>query len=175
MQMAVPKYIFFTEGTGVHEDKLVSFEMALRDAGIQMLNLVYVSSIFPPGCKILPREKGISMLKPGEITFCVMAREQTCKEDECISAAVGLAVPHKTDHYGYLAEHHESGTKNFSGGEYAEKLAVTMLSTSLGMKTVPDSIWQKENNIETLHVCKKATGDKEGRWTTVISVAVFIP
>ena len=41
-----PKKIFFTKGVGVHKDKLSSFEVALRSAGIEKCNLVYVSSIF---------------------------------------------------------------------------------------------------------------------------------
>ena len=33
----VAKEIFLTKGIGVHEDKLTSFEYALRDAGICLL------------------------------------------------------------------------------------------------------------------------------------------
>jgi len=46
--MAVPSMVFFTKGVGVHRDRLASFELALRKAGIEKFNLVYVSSIFPP-------------------------------------------------------------------------------------------------------------------------------
>ena len=54
----VPKQIFFTKGVGFHRNKLQSFESALRDAGIEICNLVTVSSIFPPECQIIPRAKG---------------------------------------------------------------------------------------------------------------------
>ena len=47
----IPSRMFFTTGTGVHREKLTSFEMALRKAGIAYHNLVRVSSIFPPGCE----------------------------------------------------------------------------------------------------------------------------
>jgi len=47
----VPKQLFLTKGMGKHKEKLTSFEMALRAAGIAQYNLVKVSSIFPPGCK----------------------------------------------------------------------------------------------------------------------------
>jgi arginine decarboxylase len=30
----VPQKVFLTKGVGVHKDKLASFELALRDAGI---------------------------------------------------------------------------------------------------------------------------------------------
>jgi len=33
--MLLPKKVFFTKGVGRHEDALVSFELALRDAGIE--------------------------------------------------------------------------------------------------------------------------------------------
>jgi pyruvoyl-dependent arginine decarboxylase (PvlArgDC) len=54
-EMFVPKAIFFTNGVGVHKDRLSSFELSLRDAGIEKANLVTVSSIFPPRCKAAPR------------------------------------------------------------------------------------------------------------------------
>ena len=53
--MYVPTKIFFTKGVGRHRDYLSSFEAALRSAGIEICNLVTVSSIYPPGCKIIPR------------------------------------------------------------------------------------------------------------------------
>jgi hypothetical protein len=46
----VPTRLFFTKGVGKHKERLTSFEMALRDAGIAAQNLVRVSSIFPPNC-----------------------------------------------------------------------------------------------------------------------------
>ena len=38
----VPKKIFLTKGVGKHREKLSSFEMALRSAGIAQFNLVRV-------------------------------------------------------------------------------------------------------------------------------------
>ena len=61
----VPKEMFFTKGVGKHREKLTSFELALRSAGIAACNLVRVSSIFPPGCRIMSRSEGIKRLKPG--------------------------------------------------------------------------------------------------------------
>ena len=59
--------LFLTKGIGTHKEKLASFEMALRKAGIAQFNLVQVSSIIPPGCKIISRAEGIRRLKPGQI------------------------------------------------------------------------------------------------------------
>ena len=55
----VAKKIFFTKGVGKSKDQLTSFELALRDAGIAPLNLVTVSSILPPGVKIIPKSEGV--------------------------------------------------------------------------------------------------------------------
>ena len=61
----VSKMIFFTKGKGFHKDYLTSFELALRYAAISDLNLVSVSSIMPPKCKIVTREEGRKHLLPG--------------------------------------------------------------------------------------------------------------
>ena len=61
----IPKYFFLAKGVGKHKEYLRSFELALRSAGIQKFNIVNVSSIIPPGCKLVSRERGFEMLKPG--------------------------------------------------------------------------------------------------------------
>jgi len=53
----VPKYFFLTKGVGKHKERLQSFELALRNAGIQRCNIVNVSSIIPPGCKQILQRK----------------------------------------------------------------------------------------------------------------------
>ena len=60
----VAKKIFLTKGVGIHKDKLSSFELALRDAGIEKFNLVTVSSILPPNCEVIPKAKGLTLLEP---------------------------------------------------------------------------------------------------------------
>ena len=73
----VPTNVFLTKGVGVHPEKLASFEMALRDAQVARFNLVRVSSIFPPGAKIISRRKGLAMLQPGEIVHAVISENAT--------------------------------------------------------------------------------------------------
>ena len=69
----VPKKVFLTKGVGRHREKLGSFEMALRSAGIEKYNLVQVSSILPPHCDIITRKRGLEHLNPGQIVFSVLA------------------------------------------------------------------------------------------------------
>lgn len=178
----IPKKIFFTKGVGRHKEYLASFEMALRDAGIAEYNLVTVSSIFPPNCKRISREDGKKNLQPGQIVFCVMARNATNEPNRLISASIGLAQPADAQQYGYLSEHHPFGETEQKSGEYAEDLAATMLATTLGLEFNPDAAWDEREQvykssgkiIKTTNITQSAEGHKDGLWTTVIASAVFL-
>lgn len=179
----IPSKVFFVKGAGVHKDRLASFEAALRNAGIEKFNLVNVSSIFPPKCEIVCREEGLNHLHPGEVVFCVMARNETNEPNRLISAAIGLAVPKNKEAYGYLSEHHAFGEKGEKSGEYAEDLAATMLATTLGVPFDVDKAWDERKQqykasghiFKTTHICQSAEGNKNGLWTSVICAAVFVP
>jgi arginine decarboxylase len=178
----VPTKIFLTKGVGVHKDKLASFELALRDAGIEKCNLVFVSSILPPSCKIIQRDEGLKFLKAGQLTFCVFARNETNEANRLISAAIGVAVPKENDQYGYLSEHHAFGQKAELAGEYAEDLAATMLATTLGIEFDPEKAWEEREQVykasgrifKTTNICQSAEGNKDGLWTTVIATAILL-
>ena len=181
--MHVPSKIFFTKGVGKHREKLTSFEMALRDAGIAAVNLVRVSSIFPPHCKVIPRSRGLELLPAGAIVHVVMAEEATNEPNRLIAASVGIAQPKEPSQYGYLSEHHSFGETSKKAGEYAEDLAATMLATTLGVDFDPDKsydekreVWRISGQIvRTKAVTQTAVGDKDGRWTTVVSAGVLLP
>src|SRR5689334_4987687 len=130
MQDFVPKRFFLTRGVGVHRDRLVSFELALRDARIPHLNLVTVSSILPPGCEQLGIEDGLAHLPPGQIAFCILARADTDRQGLPIAAAVSLARHSDPSHYGYIAEHHGCGQSQEEAARYAEHMARIMLVTA---------------------------------------------
>lgn len=178
----VPNKMFFTKGVGVHKDRLASFELALRNAGIEKCNLVYVSSILPPNCKIISKEDGLKLMGPGQITFVVMARSETNEPNRLISSAIGVAVPKDVNNYGYLSEHHGFGEKGEISGEYAEDLAATMLATTLGVEFDSTKAWEEREQIykasghifKTTHVCQSSEGNKDGQWTTVIAAAVLL-
>ena len=178
----VPKKIFFTKGVGVHKEKLASFELALRDAGIAHCNLILVSSIFPPGCKKISKEEGVKLLNPGEIVFCVYDREATNEPNRLIAASVGVAVPADPEQHGYLSEHHAYGETEEKAGEYAEDLAASMLATTLGIEFNPDTAWDEREQlfkmsgkiVRTSNLTQSAIGNKDGLWTTVFAAAVFI-
>ena len=97
----IPTRVFFTKGRGTHKDYLTSFELALRDADIADLNLVSVSSILPPHCKIISRQEGRKYLQPGQVVFTIMARSATNEPNRLIAASIGLARPADGSQHGY--------------------------------------------------------------------------
>jgi arginine decarboxylase len=179
----IPRYFFLTNGVGRHREQLQSFELALRDAGIQHCNIVSVSSIVPPGCKLIPKEQGLKLIKPGEITFVVLARNSTNEPHRLIAASIGVAIPSGKEDYGYLSEHHSFGQTDDKAGDYSEDLAATMLATTMGLQFDPEIAWHEKEQlfktsgmmIKTANVTQSATGDKNGLWTTAIAAAVFVP
>lgn len=156
--------------------------MALRSAGIEKCNLVTVSSIFPPGCKIIPRSQGIQLLNPGQVVFCVMHEQRAKEPNRLMAASVGLALPADNSQYGYLSEHRSFGETEEKAGEYAEDLAASMLATTLGIEFNPNTAWDEREQlykasgkiIKTTNITQSAIGHKEGLWTTVLAAAVFI-
>jgi arginine decarboxylase len=178
-----PTKIFFTKGVGRHKDYLQSFELALRDAGIEKCNIVNVSSIYPPGCKRIPKDDGIRQLSSGQITFCVLARNATNEPNRLIAASIGVAQPSDDSVYGYLSEHHPFGETDERAGEYAEDLAASMLATTLGVQFDPNTNWDEREKIfkmsgkivRTFNVTQSAEGDKNGLWTSVVAAAVLLP
>lgn len=179
----IPKYMFLTKGVGSHKERLASFELALRSAGIHRCNIVNVSSIIPPECKLISKEQGLKMLQPGEITFAVLSKNSVKEPQRLIAASVGVAIPSNKDSYGYLSEHHSFGQSAEAAGDYAEDLAATMLATTMGIPFDSDKAWDEKKQIfktsgmiiKTSNVTQSAKGEKSGQWTTVVAAAVFIP
>jgi arginine decarboxylase len=181
MEELVPNKVFLTKGVGRHKYRLKSFEMALRKAGVAQQNLVQVSSILPPKCKVISRESGLKLLTPGAINFCVLARVDTDEYDRLIAASVGLAIPKDRNNWGYLSEVHEYGMNQKQAADMAEDLAAGMLGTTLGMELDPDQAWSEKEQvykstgliIRTSNITQTATG-QQGIWTTAVAMAMLL-
>ena len=179
--LLLPKMIFFTKGVGTHKEELHSFELALRDAGIEKCNLVQVSSILPPKCKVISRARGLKFLQPGAITYCVMSRCCSNEPRRLMAASVGCAVPTDKKAYGYISEHHSFGQTERQAGDYAEDLAAAMLASTLGIDFNIDESWDEKKEIfkisgkivGTRNITQSSIVKNQG-YTTVIAVAVFI-
>ena len=182
MNTNIPEKIFLTKGVGTHKERLASFELALREAGIASCNLVYVSSIVPPNCTILPKNEGVELLKPGQILFCVMSRIDTNEPNRLMAAAIGMALPYDKTVYGYLSEHKSYGQTQEKAGDYAEDLAASMLASTLGVPFDVDNAWDIKQEIwnisgkkvTTRNICQSAEGNKDGLWTTAIVAAIML-
>ncbi len=168
-----PKSVFLTHGVGVHRHALTAFEYALRDADIEQQNLVSVSSILPPQCELISRAAGVATLRPGEITFCVMARSETNEAGRRISAGIGLARPKDPAHYGYISEHHAFGMSDAEMRDYVEDLAATEFN--------PDAAWDERKRVyemsdllvDSLSITAFAEGASNRDWTCAVAAAVF--
>jgi arginine decarboxylase len=175
-----PSSMFLTRGVGRHREQLASFELALRAAGIEAFNLVTVSSIFPPRCKLVSKQRGLAMLSPGEIVFSVLSKCDTNEAHRLVGSSIGVAIPADRDRYGYLSEHHSHGWNERRAGDYAEDLAAQMLGSILGLDIDLDRAWDERKEqwkiaghiVRTSNVTQTAMG-KEDLWTTVVSAAVF--
>jgi arginine decarboxylase len=178
----VPKKLCFTKGVGRHKEKLESFEFALRDAGIEKFNLVRVSSILPPDCKIVSRERGLKELSTGQIVHCILSQNSSNEPRRLLAASIGCAIPADRNNYGYLSEHHSFGETEEKSGAYAEDLAASMLASTLGITLDLDKSWDERKEVwkvsgkivRTRNTTQSAIVPKDGKWTTVLAAAVFI-
>ena len=181
-KVLVPKKVFFTKGVGTHKAELRSFELALRDAGVEKCNLVSVSSILPPSCQVISKNEGIKHLYPGMVTFTVLARCASNEAHRLVASSIGCAVPADPDAYGYLSEHHVYGQNEKTAGDYAEDLAAAMLASTLGLEFDEEKSWDENRAIYQLsdkivratNVTQTAVIGSEGNFTTVVAAAVFL-
>ena len=181
MRNLVPTKVFLTKGLGRHKYELKSFEEALRNAGVAQQNLVQVSSILPPKCKMISRDNGLKRLIPGEICYCVMARSETNEHGRLVASSIGVAVPRDRNQWGYLSEVHGYGMDQQAAADMAEDLAAAMLGTTLGLEVDPNKAWSEKEQvyrssgliIRTSNITQTARGQKE-LWTTTVALAVFL-
>ena len=180
-QLLVPKKMFFTKGVGSHKHELRSFELALRDAGIEKCNIVHVSSIFPPHCELISRNEGMKYIYPGMIAFAVTARQASNENHRLIAASIGCAIPADRNMHGYLSEYQAFGQPEKEAGDMAEDLAAAMLASTLGIEFDESKSWDEKEEIfrisdkivKTTNVTQSAVVDK-GSYTTVVAAGIFI-
>jgi arginine decarboxylase len=178
----VPTRMFLTKGVGVHKHELRSFELALRDAGVEKCNLVHVSSILPPRCRLISRKQGEALLQPGQITFAVTARLSTNEPHRLVAASIGVAAPAEEDAYGYLSEWHAFGQNDTQAGDFAEELAAEMLATTQGVEFKEDASWDEKEAVfrisgkivRTSNITQTAIGNPQGLYTTVVAAGIMI-
>lgn len=199
------KHCFLTTGVGNHPEKLISFELALRNAGrgpqgIAPYNWIFVNSILPPKCQLISKEEGLVLLNErhevGDPAYMVLSKTQTCNPQEVVYASIGASrysLTHMTNlgHMGYLAEYGYIDRNHMIGVEDHVRDMVTsyarfMLHTLIGEAEIN---WSErgmdferiEHTIPTViesavaSNTPKNTGGVFTEWATAIACAVFIP
>ena len=149
-------------GVGRSPKQLISFEMALREAGISGYNLVAVSSILPADAEISTDKSLLKSIPDGSVVFYVVSRISSDENNRMLSSAVGVAISPNPEQHGYLSEHHGYGMTKEDCGIEAEEIAMEMLST----------IREETGAMVTRHISEQAVV-KNGEWTTVVSAAVL--
>jgi arginine decarboxylase len=179
----IPTKFFLTKGVGVHEKSLRAFENALRAAGINQCNLVKVSSIIAPGCKLVSREEGMKQIKPGQVTFAVMATSETNEPGQCVVAGIGMAQPKDETLYGYLTEVEEAiGRTDQDVEQDVVEMALENLVSEWNPKFEGENAYRKGQknyhlegrDIRVESIVQSAEGAEKNQYTCVIVAAVFV-
>ena len=184
MHMAiVASKFFFTKGTGVHEKEMRAFEEALRDAGVHTCNFIKTSSVIPPGCKLISKEEGVKLLKPGQITFAIIAESITNEPGQIITAGIGMAQPKDKTQHGFLTE--VEGVIGRTAEDVEQdviEMSIENLITQWNKKFDGEKVFRKGKknykiegqDILVDSIVQTAQGAEKNQFTVVVTLAVFI-
>jgi len=96
--------IQISKGIGTGPTELSAFDQALVKAGVANFNLIYLSSVLPPECKVVPAEHAnTSFGSWGDRLYVVMAQQRTSVRNQEAWAGIGW-IQDKTGQ-GLLVEH----------------------------------------------------------------------
>lgn len=94
-----PKAVSLVAGHGEGTTEINAFDRALQDAGVANVNFLRVTSILPPGARIIE----LPPFPAGILIPAVYARIVGTRGGERISAAIGVGV--SREGYGVIMEH----------------------------------------------------------------------
>jgi arginine decarboxylase len=102
-----PKAVSLVAGHGESTTELNAFDRALQDAGVADINFLRVTSIMPPGARVIDLPK----YPAGLLLPAVYARIASSRAGDRIAAAIGVGVCR--ERYGVIMEHtaRASGTE----------------------------------------------------------------
>lgn len=97
--------INMASGTGVGPTELSAFDHALVNAGVANFNLIYLSSVLPPGSEVSILEKPLAPIGGwGDRLYVVMAQKRTSQRNQEVWAGIGWMQDPETKK-GLLVEH----------------------------------------------------------------------
>ena len=148
-----PKALSLVAGHGEGGSELNAFDRALRDAGVADLNFLRVTSIVPPGARVIE----LPAYPPGILMPAVYARISSTSPGDVISAALGVGL--SREHHGVIMEYagHESRAE-------AERAARQMVVEGLAMRGLPLD--------EVIVVAAEHTVERAG---SAVALALFWP
>ena len=107
------------------------------------------------------------MLEEGEITFCVMAREETNVMGHYASASVGVVKLRKPGMIGYLSEYHGDAPGEKDTAFEAKRLAIDMFQTKMGVTL-------SQNDLERIEGATASVRNTGGDWACAVALCVFV-
>src|SRR4030066_2216957 len=103
----MPDIYFLASGTSEGYTSLNAFDGALLPAGIGNTNIVKMSSIVPPHCKLVAP----IALPPGALVPAAYAAITSDVPEEIISAGVAIALPEDENQNGLIMEYSAKGDR----------------------------------------------------------------
>ena len=94
-----PKAVSLVAGHGEGTTEINAFDRALQDAGVANINFLRVTSIMPPGARVIE----LPAYSPGLLLPAVYARIASTRPGDRISATIGIGVSRES--YGVIMEH----------------------------------------------------------------------
>jgi arginine decarboxylase len=163
----------------------VAVQHALRQAGVADCNLVKVSSVLPPGVRLIDRAEAEQLLRPGNVVFAVIAQAVTQEPHQRLSVGVGWAIPDKPGVPGYVAEVEEEQGHGMSAEACADEVgatAIRLLAERLRVKCDAETLWKKRKSGLALgrtrvladSLTETVVGDEQGRYTAAVALAVYL-
>ena len=107
MIFAMPTQYFLASGVSEGYTPLNAFDGALLQAGIGNTNIIKMSSIVPPHCRLVDPID----LPPGALVPSAYATITSDVPGEIISAGVAIALPEDTDQNGLIMEYSARGKR----------------------------------------------------------------
>ncbi len=126
------KNYFLTCGSGIADTELLSFDRALRDAGIENYNLVKISSILPSKVK----KADIINLPFSSVLYIAYASFISNKKGKLISAVCGVALPEEENEIGMIMEWSGYGEKKRGEDEVRKMLEMAMGDRNIKIKKI---------------------------------------
>ena len=129
----------------MHALERVALQHAMREAGVADCNLLKVSSVIAPGCRIIPESEGRRLLRPGNMVYAVIATAQTDEPHQRVTTALAWAKPEKPGVPGYVAELEEEMAKGKSEETATQQVAtevLEILAMRLRVKVDAARLWK---------------------------------